>query len=383
MSDLWFGRDRRDAARPKPEAGGFDMAPGYGGALPTVQQTLDQLLSSMALILGSESAVLIEAGAVGAPDSIQACYGRIHDLPHGEVLANCRAMQLSRQHERVMAIKGIDLLRINIHERLPVECRPLPDLRSAMVLAITPRPHTIWHFVLFRSERQPAYGPHEERTALALFPLVQQHASQLMALTDLQQQNGWLREAWDVTDVGMMVVRDDGHIVTTNAAAGKVLASGRGLLRTHGRFAARSPVDAAALQAGLMRVASGRAHHYCQLVASEADEQPLSVLIRPLSETRQPAWLMVFLIDPSADRTDLIPLICDGLHLTPVETRLVCHLVQGLAVKEAASAMNISAHTARTYLKNIFSKTGLSRQADLVRMLLVSGVGISLRPRER
>jgi DNA-binding CsgD family transcriptional regulator len=37
-----------------------------------------------------------------------------------------------------------------------------------------------------------------------------------------------------------------------------------------------------------------------------------------------------------------------------------------------SEAQNISPHTARAQLKSIFSKTGVSRQAELVRLILKS-----------
>ena len=52
-------------------------------------------------------------------------------------------------------------------------------------------------------------------------------------------------------------------------------------------------------------------------------------------------------------------------------------LSTGKSLEEAASARGISMNTARSHIKHIFAKTGVSRQGELVRMMLV-GVG-SLR----
>ena len=50
--------------------------------------------------------------------------------------------------------------------------------------------------------------------------------------------------------------------------------------------------------------------------------------------------------------------------LTPAEARLALHLVAG-TLRSAAVKLSITYETARTHLKNIFSKTGTCRQADL------------------
>ena len=55
--------------------------------------------------------------------------------------------------------------------------------------------------------------------------------------------------------------------------------------------------------------------------------------------------------------------------LTGGELRVLLALAQGLGGKEAADMLGISEPTVRTHLQRIFSKTGTSRQADLLRLL--------------
>ena len=57
---------------------------------------------------------------------------------------------------------------------------------------------------------------------------------------------------------------------------------------------------------------------------------------------------------------------------TPAETQLALQLADGLALEEAADELGISKNTARAHLRAVFSKTGVTRQATLVRMLLSS-----------
>jgi DNA-binding CsgD family transcriptional regulator len=56
--------------------------------------------------------------------------------------------------------------------------------------------------------------------------------------------------------------------------------------------------------------------------------------------------------------------------LTDAETRLLTRLASGLTIVEAAERLDITEPTARTHLAHIFSKCGVSRQADLVRLVL-------------
>jgi DNA-binding CsgD family transcriptional regulator len=60
--------------------------------------------------------------------------------------------------------------------------------------------------------------------------------------------------------------------------------------------------------------------------------------------------------------------------LTPAETRLLRSLLDGKRLADYARDADIGLFTAKGYLKQIFSKTGASRQADLVRLVLADPI---------
>jgi DNA-binding CsgD family transcriptional regulator len=63
-------------------------------------------------------------------------------------------------------------------------------------------------------------------------------------------------------------------------------------------------------------------------------------------------------------------------NLTKAETALAMELANGLSLEEAAENLNIRRNTARAHLRSIFSKTGVRRQTELVRILLNSVVAL-------
>jgi DNA-binding CsgD family transcriptional regulator len=69
---------------------------------------------------------------------------------------------------------------------------------------------------------------------------------------------------------------------------------------------------------------------------------------------------------PEAKERDLIRLY----GLTRGEAAIAALVLQGKSIEEAAEALFISAHTARTHLKRIFLKTETHRQSELVVRLL-------------
>jgi DNA-binding CsgD family transcriptional regulator len=55
--------------------------------------------------------------------------------------------------------------------------------------------------------------------------------------------------------------------------------------------------------------------------------------------------------------------------MTEAESRLAVRLASGGSVAEAASKLGISYETARTTLKRIFPKVGVTRQSELTAVL--------------
>lgn len=59
----------------------------------------------------------------------------------------------------------------------------------------------------------------------------------------------------------------------------------------------------------------------------------------------------------------------DVLGLTLGEARIAALVGSGLSPRESAEKLGITEETARTVLKRVFSKTGVSRQSELVALL--------------
>jgi DNA-binding CsgD family transcriptional regulator len=56
--------------------------------------------------------------------------------------------------------------------------------------------------------------------------------------------------------------------------------------------------------------------------------------------------------------------------ITRAEARLASMLADGISLEEAAEALLVSIQTVRSQLKSVFAKTGVTRQAELVALLL-------------
>ena len=97
--------------------------------------------------------------------------------------------------------------------------------------------------------------------------------------------------------------------------------------------------------------------------------RPLSVLVSRPDEGER---VLLFVTDPEM-RPEVAPDLVRRLFgLTESESRLASAIASGDSIDGAAESMGVTVSTARTYLKQVFAKTGTSRQGDLVRMVLTS-----------
>jgi len=74
------------------------------------------------------------------------------------------------------------------------------------------------------------------------------------------------------------------------------------------------------------------------------------------------------MIDP-ARPADLTPLLLESHGLTEREVEIVTFLARGLATKEIAAELTISAHTVRDHVKAIFTKVSVNSRGELVARL--------------
>ncbi|MGH6936641.1 MAG: helix-turn-helix transcriptional regulator, partial [Methylocella sp.] len=151
-----------------------------------------------------------------------------------------------------------------------------------------------------------------------------------------------------------------------------------GLRYEHGRLAAATASLTARLRA-LAREAARPAHADGEIggtveLPCGENRSPLVAHVFPLAANRtmsifdieRPA-AAVFAVDPAADFGAQIRGFGARFGLTPAETRVVGEIIGGNGLLAAAVSLKITEDTARSHAKRIFSKTGTSRQTELIR----------------
>ena len=82
-----------------------------------------------------------------------------------------------------------------------------------------------------------------------------------------------------------------------------------------------------------------------------------------------PVAALVLVVDPVSGTTFDPAVVAATFDLTGMESRVAVLLAQGMSVREIATTTGRKESTIRSHVKHILAKHGLSRQAELVRLV--------------
>jgi DNA-binding CsgD family transcriptional regulator len=188
-----------------------------------------------------------------------------------------------------------------------------------------------------------------------------------------------LRTALSMMTFGVVFVGAGNEVLLTNTQADRQLKAAKGIRLSCGKLALNKSADHQALQVLLesasrpSRTARTPAGGCMQITG--ACGHPLFITVAPLRrcDISEEGTAVIFITDPD-ERTQLpADLLRRCYGLTSAESRLVMLLIEGKSLREAAASQSTSPNTAKAHLKSVFAKTGVRRQTELMRLLLVCG----------
>ena len=230
-------------------------------------------------------------------------------------------------------------------------------------------------------------GTEEEQRYLRLLP----HFHRALAINrhynDKNQEQLLTNSIIDQLPIGVVVINAEGEIVSLNRRAEEVIHGKLGISVENNIFCIENKLKNSEFNRYIHNltnrsISSTKKISY-SLTINQQDQTTLSLLI-----TADPYYHGHY--DGSADRRVTLfiaspfgryPISLESLQsllqLTPAETRLAASLANGTSIEEAALENNITKHTAKTHLKNIFQKTGTHKQAELVKLILTSPAALA------
>jgi DNA-binding CsgD family transcriptional regulator len=233
-------------------------------------------------------------------------------------------------------------------------------------------------FSVARHARDGLVDDEMRRRMRLLIPHVRRSVT-IGRLIDLNRvEAGALADTLDGLEAGMFLVDSCGRLVHANASGRAMLHEGN-VLHANGKLVARDAQADAALRdvfsaASAGDAALGAKGIEVQLTARDGDQFVTHVLPLTSGARRQAgrsysAVAAVFV--QRARRTAALPLdtLARQYQLTAGELRVLMAIFDVGGVPEAACALKLSPATVRTHLRHVFDKTGVRRQADLVKLI--------------
>lgn len=220
---------------------------------------------------------------------------------------------------------------------------------------------------------QEAFGRDELRLLGALTPHVRR-AVQL----NLRLAQGDLNQEFTIGLLEQMataafVLDADGALLFANLAAEPLFRRGRPLRAVQGRLTASRAEEATQLQAMIGRCAQpGSAGGDLRLREDAGPDMVLQFApIRRETPLLGPGFPIAIVFDASSQPpSNPAQHIRAKYGLTAAEAAFALEIVKGDGKRAAAERRGVTYATARTQLQRVFEKTGVHRQAELVRLLI-------------
>jgi DNA-binding CsgD family transcriptional regulator len=252
--------------------------------------------------------------------------------------------------------------------------RPL-DIRYSAALTALRDEHCAVHVSAFREHRASAFDPRDLQVFADVYPHLRRALQIHLRLAESERQRESLEHVIGRTSRGIAFITAAGKAAYVNGAMQGMLESRDGLLLSRSGITAADPRAARALRGAVDAASRGRDGGTVD-VPRLSGLEPYSVVVSPVlrrfavtGSTDATALLVV--TDPQRFGTPAADTLRKRYGLTRTEAEVATLFATGLDVHEIAARLEMSVHTARTHLKRILSKTSTSRQAALMRLLLI------------
>jgi DNA-binding CsgD family transcriptional regulator/PAS domain-containing protein len=189
-----------------------------------------------------------------------------------------------------------------------------------------------------------------------------------------------LRHAADLSGVGVIVVDIHANVLFANSAAERICDHSKALRLTDGTLRAGALHDSLRLHAAIEHVVrqdEGKKSTIPVVALSRTRGRPMMITLHPVtgsSNLRDQDGAILCVFDPESEAAASINPLCEFYRLSAMESKLAEMMARGQSLIEAAERLGLKEHTARSYLKQIFQKTGTNRQGELVALLLRTSV---------
>jgi DNA-binding CsgD family transcriptional regulator len=234
-------------------------------------------------------------------------------------------------------------------------------------------------FGVFRHERDGLVDDETRRRVRRIVPHIRR-AVLVSRLIDLKTtEAATFADTLDGLSAGMCLLDADGHVVHSNVAGRLMLDEGDFLSESNGRIVVRDGKTERVLRELLVAAGGGDAAIGTDGIALPlrardgtsyvAHLLPLTSGARRLAGAAYSATAALFVRKSAIPAVSSPEVIARAYKLTPTELRVLLAIVDVGGVPEVAIALGVAESTVKTHLGHLFEKTGVARQADLVKIV--------------
>lgn len=240
---------------------------------------------------------------------------------------------------------------------------------------------TMW---VFREHGSPRLDNEEVASAGVLLAQIARTFDLAVRLDTNMVEKTLYSDILDRLNIGVVLLDAQGRVDRASEVARRFLQARDGLQIHGGRLRAVSASEDRALQVAIRVVeeaASGEPVSRGVSLTRQTGLRSLGVMVRPVPPSAGgSARLAVYIRDCETVPEVESEFVRQIFDLTPAEAAVTNRLTAGLSLEDAAVSLQISRNTARAHLRSIFSKSGITRQTELVRLVLSSAVMLGERP---
>jgi len=254
------------------------------------------------------------------------------------------------------------------------ECWKPYGLVDAMQFFLMHTPARFSSFAVGRHEQQGVITKREIELGALLLPHLRRAVTISNVLDAATIERARMAEALDALRCGVVLTNERAAILYANRAAEEMLRNRCPIQGNRGVLSVNAPSAAKELHSAIRLAAESETEigkTGLAICLTEADVPPIFAHVLPMTggnfRTRlQPEAVAAIFIGGTPDEQDAAATMATVYDLTPAETRVLAGLLAGRTLAETADALGIAMTTAKMHLENIFSKTGVNRQAELV-----------------
>ena len=244
-------------------------------------------------------------------------------------------------------------------------------------------------WALADSTRRGGWGSRQIKVVESLLPHVRHFLQVRHALGGAQALSACLSGLLDDTRLGVIQLDRRGRIIETNNRARGLLPHGSGLFEQDGFLHARVPADDTRLQglvADALPAFGSQASGGTMTVFRWPSRSRQVIHVLPVGDRQKDFGLgrvaaLVLVVEPGSPVQLNEQLVASALGLTETESQVAVALAMGKTVGDVAKERGQKVNTTRFHVKQIHTKLGISRQMDLIRLVLTLGDTPGSQPR--